>query len=386
MSGVQERCDPFAGSFVARHALAQKGEGVMSTGKSAGCSEWRSVVRAILAFGLVASACLMLTACSSSPGAASRDSDDEPANEARKEKKARKISKLPAGTKEGFARLDELIARWDAAQSSGDVNEADVIKSQLMTESDTQFDALATAAEGANGRAAQLLAVSALGFSSRPEATKVVTSALGNNDPRIVGNALIALKLRADPTTPLGPLMKWIEPRAPTLPRRYAPLALANVMEARNKSGYPTEVAAERQALLRLNTVVEDRDPFVRLHAAKAFGALQNVSTHTQLKQLIQDETLRVRWAAAAAYERSGDIRGFPMVLRVLNDTPAKSKHIVRDVLVTYAGKLQGSPLSEGEVQAMGAAPHAWGRWFSSLKESKGIDPNSELGAELRGT
>ena len=330
---------------------------------------------------------LLLTACSSSPGSTGNDTGEEAPDERRPTKKAsRKLSKLPAGTKEGFQRIEELIARWDAAQSSGDVNEADVIRSQLMTETDVQFDALATAAEGENGPGPQMFAVSALGFSTRPEATKVVTSTLAEKDPRTVGNALIALKLRADPTTPLGPILRWIGPRSPTLPRRYAPLALANVMEARNKSGYPTEVAAERQALLRLNSVVEDRDPYVRLHAAKAFGALQNVSTHTQLKQLIQDKTLRVRWAAAAAYERSGDIRGFPMVLRVLNDTPAKSKHIVRDVLVTYAGKLQGSPLSEGEVQAMGATPQAWGRWFSNLKQTKGIDPNSELGTELRGT
>lgn len=264
---------------------------------------------------------------------------------------------------ERWFRIDALLMDWDATQQDGKDQEAAVLAAKLQQDVDADFGGLADAAAGKYGVKGEHLGVKALAFSKRPEATQILVNALLSRDQALVGNALIGLKLRADPATSLPPIVALL--RAPfTEARRYAPLALANIVLARERVGRPLEEQLAEQAMTGLVGLVQDRDPFVRLHAAKCMGALRRPEATDFLVLLLRDEHVRIRLAAAAALERIGDPRAFSQVVRLLDAVPEDQKPVVRDVLASYAERLQGRPLAPGQVAAFGVSPTAWDRWY----------------------
>jgi HEAT repeat protein len=263
-----------------------------------------------------------------------------------------------------FFRVDALIKQWDAAQMDGREAEADGLAVKIGEEADADFGTFATAARGEVTVQAQHLAVKALGFSRNPQATPILVERLQSEDMPLVGNALIALKLRSDPNTALPPIVRLLRSNAKEA-RRYAPLALANVVLARDRAGRPVETAIAREAMTGLVGLVQDRDPFVRLHAAKAMGALRSPDAVDFLVLLLKDEHVKIRIAAAAGLERIGDMRAFPQVIALLDAVDAEQKPIVRDLLISYAERLQGAPLTDAEKASLDTSPRAWDRWYS---------------------
>lgn len=272
-----------------------------------------------------------------------------------------------------FHKVDMLVAQWDVAQASTRTDQADALAAQIRSDVDAAFPDFVTASRGVLGMRLQYMAVSGLGFSARREATTALLDRFADTDPQLVGNALIALKIRADPDTPLAPLLKMATANA-TAPRRYAPLALAKVVEARWRTGRGVDPAMQKKAALVLSGIVADRDPFVRLHVASALGALRGPGCYDLLMILIRDNEIRIRLAAAAGLERIGDPRGFPEVIRLLQDVPEDVQPTVRDLLVSYAGRIQdGQALAQAEVQRLGSSVHAWSRWFNDYATSRGL-------------
>jgi hypothetical protein len=260
-----------------------------------------------------------------------------------------------------------LIAQWDAAQSDGRAPQAEELAKRIRERVDRSYAQYAALAGGSDGAKLQYLGVVALGFSASPDATRVLVERLGERDPNLVGNALIALKLRADPDTPLPALLRFLQTDA-EVPRRYAPLALANVLEARARAGRSPEPGLERTALSLLAGVVADRDPFVRLHVAKALGALSVPGAEDYLFVLTKDAHSRIQVAAATALARRGDPVGFDEVVRLLHEAPDQGKPLLAGVLATYASRLEGRPLPEADVERMGTSPISWNRWFNEWK------------------
>jgi HEAT repeat protein len=272
-----------------------------------------------------------------------------------------------------FHKVDMLIAQWDAAQSGTRSEQADPLATQIRAEVDGAFPDFVKASEGGEGAQLQYLGTSALGFSARPEATAALVARLTDPDPRLLGNALIALKLRADPATPIPPLLSLVPSRAAE-PRRYAPLALAHVLDARRAAGHPVEGDTARSAASVLSGVVADRDPYVRLHVARALGALQGPGCVELLLVLMHDEYTRIRLAAAAALQRIGDPRGFPEVIRLLDQAEDDMKPVVRDVLFSYAERIEGGPLAEPDRAQLGTSALGWSRWFNEFRVRHGMD------------
>ena len=212
---------------------------------------------------------------------------------------------------------------------------------------------------------AQNLAVEALAFSRNRAATKLLVDRLQDLDASVVGNALIGLKIRSDPDTPLVPIVRLVRASYPEA-RRYAPLALANVVRAKEAANRPIEPDLSDLAMAGLVSLVQDGDPYARLHAAKAMGALRRSDATDFLVMLLNDERATIRIAAAAALERIGDPRSFPSVIELLDKVPADQKSIVREILVSFAERLQKRPMTEVEKRALDVSPRAWDRWFSS--------------------
>jgi HEAT repeat protein len=263
-----------------------------------------------------------------------------------------------------FFRVDALVAQWDAAQVDGRESDAAALAAKIADETDADYATFTTAARGEVTVAAQHLAVKALGFSRNPQSTAILVERLQSEDMPLLGNALIALKLRSDPETSLPPIVRLLRSNA-TEARRYAPLAFANAVLARERVGRTVETTIAREAMTGLVGLVQDRDPFVRLHAAKAMGALRSPDAVDFLVLLLKDEHVKIRIAAAAGLERIGDARAFPQVIALLDAVDADQKPIVRDLLISYAERLTGRPMTDAEKATLDTSPRAWDRWYA---------------------
>ena len=265
-----------------------------------------------------------------------------------------------------FFRVDTLVTQWDSQQADGKEDEAKALASQIADDVDKGFPDFASASRGEAGLKAQYLAVKALAFSRKREATTLLVARLAQADldGDLVSNVLIALKVREDPATPLPPLVALLRTPSPEI-RKFAPLAFANVLLARERAGMTLDATTSQQAFSNLVGLVQDHDPFVRLHTAKALGALRRPEANDLLVLLLKDDHLRIRLAAAAALERIGDPRSFPKVVELLDASDSDGKVLVRDILVSYAERLQGAPLSEAQKAELSVSPRAWDRWFS---------------------
>ncbi len=272
-----------------------------------------------------------------------------------------------------FARVEAMITRWDTLRGDGRMIEARTLEPKIQAEVDAAFQTFVQGAGGQLGLHAQYLSVSGLGFSARPEATSVLVQAASGRDARLAGNALIALGVRADPNTPMDVLLNRTTPAMPPPVKRYAPLALAKVLEARTQAGYPPNPGVTQQSVARLGSLAVDGDSIVRLHVVRGLQATQSPAAYDYLAVLVGDPQMRVRWAAAGALERLGDPRGFPGVVRLLHDAAPESKHVIRDILVSYAGRMQGRPMTQQEVDSLGVGPRAWSQWYADFRRARGI-------------
>jgi hypothetical protein len=277
---------------------------------------------------------------------------------------------------ERFRRADLLISQWDAAQTGGRTEASEELFHEMRQEVDRAYPVFVSAARGERGLMREYLGVSALGFASNPGATAVLVERLRSEDPRLVGNALIAIRLREDPDTNLRPVIQMMGAKA-TGPRRYAPLAVASVLDARQRRGVATDRAEQQAAAHMLSNLVVDQDPYVRLHAAKALGALGSPGTQDLLTIQLKDEHVRIQVAAAAALERIGDPRAFPDVVRLLEEAPEDVKPIVRDILASYAARIQGAPLAQADVERIGTSAIGWTSWYNQHRGRGGAVPAS---------
>jgi HEAT repeat protein len=311
--------------------------------------------------GALSCAVLALAACQGDSGRTGRSSGGGGGGDSR----VVGATAIPSQSLARLGTVDDLVTQWDASQADGREESAGALAGRIRGEVDADLPTFATAVRGDWGRRAQNVAVKALGFSGDPSATTLLVERLREADPAMVGNALIALKLRADPATPLPPIVALLRSKASDV-RRFAPLALANVALAREGVGSPVEPRIADEALPALVSLTQESDPVVRLHAAKAVGALRRPDANDFLVVLLRDEHPRIRVAAAAALERIGDPRTFPPVVRLLQASDDDVKPLVRDVLVSYAERLQGSPLTDAQKQELGTSAFAWERWFAS--------------------
>ncbi len=264
--------------------------------------------------------------------------------------------------------LDALLARWDRAQGEGRP-EAAALAAQLRAEVEAGYADVAAAHAGEAGPEGRLVATMALGFAPRAEATGLLVRTLNERDPRLVANALIALKLRADPATPLEPLVFYLRSSNEDV-RRYAPLALAHVLEARRRAGAPADRATEATIFDRTLPAGRDADVLVRLHSIRLFGQLSLPEVGPVLRAFLDDPSSRLQVAAASALAARADPEAFPGVLRLLQQAPPQGRPLVADLLSTYAERLSGAPLPAAERQRLGVDPVAWARWYAGWQRS----------------
>ncbi|MFM8979042.1 MAG: HEAT repeat domain-containing protein [Planctomycetia bacterium] len=265
-----------------------------------------------------------------------------------------------------LGEIDLRLAAYDAAQAEGRVQEAEARAADLAQRVEADFVLLAAAARGAHGPEGAYVGTMAMGFARRAEATAVLVEQLAGRDARLVANALLALKLRADPATPLGPLGLHVASRDADV-RRYAPLAVARVLEARRRVGMAPDRVAEDELLQRMAATLADQDPLVRLHTARALGEVSDRRAVDLLMRLLEDASERVRLGAAVALGKHGHGPGFVRTVQWLEQAADEDKPLFAAALAAHAGRLQGRPLTPLEERALGVSAPAWARWYAAL-------------------
>jgi HEAT repeat protein len=93
-------------------------------------------------------------------------------------------------------------------------------------------------------------------------------------------------------------------------------------------------------------------------------GALGDPEAVDYLAILLRDEHAQIRLAAAAALERIGDPRSFPKVVELLEASEPDVKPVVREILVSFAERIQGAPLSAQQRAALGLDRRSWDKWY----------------------
>ena len=269
-----------------------------------------------------------------------------------------------------LARIERLVLAWDQAQGEGRAADAEGLAGRLRVEVDAGDADVRAAFDGAHGLEPRHLATMALGFSSAPDATALLVERLNDAEARLVANALLALRVRRDPATPLLPLVHYVG-SADHQVRRYAPLALAHVLDARRAAGMPPDAALEARALSRLAAQARDRESGVRLHAARALGALQVPGAGPSLVALLGDHRPEVALAAASALARRGEREGMLEVVRLLNEAPEERRAPIAEALGRYAESLTGTPLPAAERERLGTSAVAWMRWHTEWDRTK---------------
>lgn len=264
--------------------------------------------------------------------------------------------------------IDRLLVEWDQAQGEGR-GEAQGLAARLRGEVDAAWSDVVAAHDGQGGEDGRYLATMALGFASRPEATPRLMGTLEATDPRLVANALIALKLRADPATPLPALAFYLRSSDKDV-RRYAPLALAHVLEARRRAGAPADAGAQGSIYDRCLPSARDADVLVRLHTVRLLGELDLPEAATTLRAILADPSTRIQLAAASALARRGEAAAFPEVVRLLHEAPDRGKPLVASILVAYAERLAGAPLALADRERLGTDSLAWSRWYGAWQKT----------------
>lgn len=321
----------------------------------------------------------LLTACKSGPHASdgAKSSRSKSSKTGDETPLAADSKPVVSASEARLVRLDATVKEWDAAQGAGRDDAARALAAKIADEVDRDFGYFDAASKGEHGLRVQNLAVEVLAFSRNRSATTLLVDRLHDLDGSVVGNALIGLKIRSDPETPIRPLIVLLKADFPEA-RRYAPLALANVAKAREDARRPIEANLSDAAMSGLVGLVQDNDPYARLHAAKAMGALRRPDATDFLTLLLKDERATIRIAAAAALERIGDPRSFPSVVELLDRVPDDQKAIVCEILASYAGHIQGRPLSAAEKKSFDVSARAWDRWFASRDTAKVPSPAAD--------
>lgn len=191
---------------------------------------------------------------------------------------------------------------------------------------DSNFDAIAATIGGAD-KDRELIAVWSLGYATNPRATRLLLKALDDPMPEVRANALHALGHRADPTTPLRPILEHFHDDDVGV-RCNAARAVRDLVT-------PESV----EAVVPLTGLLGDPEPSVRLPVVGALGQIGTPECRGFLVNALRDPVPLVRGQAALGLGKCGDPQQVPTLLTFLR---AEQHVLVVQSLVKAIGALAG--------------------------------------------
>lgn len=240
-----------------------------------------------------------------------------------------------------FFNLNQLLKSWqDAAilkQSSKNARLHDSLQEMLTRTVYLNFDTILDQLEH-GPQPNRVIAAAALGFSRIPEnpqfpqvhprALPALLQALDSGDDAIVENALLGLRVLADPSTPLDRVLPLLTGHHNPDVRANAALCIATVVQP-GKSD---------RVLPYVLPALKDEDPKVRNHAVNIVRALKDPGAVSALVPLLADRYELIRANTARTLGDLGDLSACPALIEQV-DHP---KQIVRFWCLEALKKLTG--------------------------------------------
>ncbi len=189
---------------------------------------------------------------------------------------------------------------------------------------DANFDAIASTVGGDN-EDRELIAVWSLGYATNPRATRILLRALDERSPEVRANALHALGHRADPTTPLRPILELFHDEDIGV-RCNAARAVRDLVTRESL-----------EAVVPLTGLLADPEPQVRLPVVGALGQIGAPECRGFLVNALRDPVPLVRGQAALGLGKCGDPNQVPVLLTFLR---AEQHDLVVQSLVKAIGAL----------------------------------------------
>lgn len=251
-------------------------------------------------------------------------------------------------TDELVTGLEHLIPSWYSEQRTGG---GQALENILTIRVVTHFDAVLGAFErGVHEQ--RLVAAWALGFSRVPEnalgiesphprALRALVAVLGRADDDLTRNVLFALWKIGDPSTPLGIVLDFLVEHHDPEVRSNAALALTTILR--------DETA--REAVDGVAVALSDREPKVRLHAAKVarrFPSSQFVPKLTVGVRNVEELPL-VRASMVTALAMCGGSSSGRTILPLLRSPVAIEAIAARQALISIYGIDAGPDIERWE-------------------------------------
>ena len=293
-----------------------------------------------LSLGLVLGAC-------SSPGSHGKETPEE-ARERMKVSVYDARAKLTNTTFGAYlAQLDHSIQAWTAMFISGDrVQDAHKLRAlavDIGTRAGKLYEPIVEALETGPPQNRRVCAA-ALGFVQSGAPLNPLLNAMGDEDELVRANALLALAVLGDPSTPLGGVLEQMRSGTTRAIRSNAALALIEILRAGGK-GDEELVAAARIGL-------HDEEPLVRTQCALILAHQQDAASIDDLAlQLYHDPVNAAAMSAARAlaYLGSRDAHLKGRCARALAVSLATTNGTVKSSVLNDLRKLAQANFSSDE-------------------------------------
>jgi HEAT repeat protein len=235
---------------------------------------------------------------------------------------------MEANLQNQLIKFDQVLERYTKCiQNSGNQRaeeEAERFAAYLTDNTDRWLDLLLRELETSPNTQNRFVAAGVLGFARSKRVMNPLLNALHDADPAVRGNAALSLGIRADPDTPIEPLVRLVEDVDCTEAcRTNASFALYKLQEA----GIKPEVL-QPHWLRFLSGEPDSVEPGIAIHSLRGLGLLRDPKTLDALVPYTSHRAAKVRAAAAVALGRTNDRQAAPALIALLG--PAEANPTVR--------------------------------------------------------
>jgi HEAT repeat protein len=199
--------------------------------------------------------------------------------------------------------VDERARAWSNlkldARNDEDMRKLRVLEQTLQYDTRKRIDELLAQLESGPPRN-RTIAAMGLGFSGQPRAQAALLAALGDPDPDVVSNSLLALGILGLPDTPTAEISYHLRAHRDGWARNNAAFALQRISTARTAGQVDPDLNAS------LREALTDDMAGVRAQCAATLGALADADSVRALSDLLYDAENLVALAAAGALSSIG--------------------------------------------------------------------------------
>lgn len=258
---------------------------------------------------------------------------------------------MKVGPADFYDWIELRLEEYNAAVDQGSLGSQAVLSGRMKQQIDLRYDAIVERASSDDDANKRAIAVSALGFSQRPEAMAHLLPRLDDPVPGVRGSAAAAIGYLNPPQPPMEKLETLLQDSDVYV--RHGALFAIKLLAKPERP--PSKLAMERIIVLAR----DDADFGIRNEAVLVMGTVKDPSTILEplARKCLVDESFLVRGNAALVLARFGYTarQAVPLLIDRLKDGETSVVEKAHYALKAITGRVD--------------ADRQWGSWMDWLKE-----------------